>query len=166
MEALNKKERSDAFASFLVFFLISVSLLLLAVFFAYRVPDKENDLLRKKLKKYERDFSFMNSYSQELDETKVLLDSMSFAGIGATSFKSRIDYKIGNLEKRLLTDSLMDKKLYQTINQTLRSNLAATSIATNSTSTEELVNKLQQQLTSAQTELNMYRQQATQNYPR
>ena len=91
MEALNKKERSDAFASFLVFFLISVSLLLLAVFFAYRVPDKENDLLRKKLKKYERDFSFMNSYSQELDETKVLLDSMSFATT-THRYTNRIEY--------------------------------------------------------------------------
>ena len=62
MEALNKKERNDAYASFLVFFLLTAALLLLAVFFAYQVPFKENERLRKQLKKYDHENEFMNTF--------------------------------------------------------------------------------------------------------
>ena len=166
MEALNKKERSDTFASFLVFYLISVALLLLAVFFAYQVPEKENELLRNKLKKYDRDFTFMNYFSQELDQSKILLDSMIIDNTNSMSFKARIQNKIEHLQKKLDTDSLIDKKVYQTTIQTIQSQLNVIGIYKNNTSAAEQVVDLQKQLLQATTDLNFCRQQASLNYAR
>jgi hypothetical protein len=42
---LNTKERGDAFLKFLIFFMITVALIVTAVFYNYRVPRKENEVL-------------------------------------------------------------------------------------------------------------------------
>jgi len=49
---LNHKERNRAFLKFLFFFIISVWLIVGAIYFDMRIPYKENDVLREQVTRY------------------------------------------------------------------------------------------------------------------
>lgn len=52
MEPLNKKERTSLFFQFLLFYLISVVLIIIAMHFYYTIPEAELNALREQREKF------------------------------------------------------------------------------------------------------------------
>ena len=51
MDALNRRERVYSFCWFLLLFVLTNILLLVAVFFNYQIPEKENKMLKMEVEK-------------------------------------------------------------------------------------------------------------------
>ncbi len=162
MQALNTKERNDAYASFLVFFLITIALLLLAVFFAYQVPFKENERMRTQLKRYEHENEFMNSFLTKMTETKGLLDSVNLPGAQAPVIDGKISDQIKQMGSLVSGDSIRDKRIYENTIQAIIGLQEAKTLLRNASTTESNLGSVQQQLNDLRMQLNLCEQQKTQ----
>jgi hypothetical protein len=74
---LNSKERNIAFLQFLVFFLITVALIVGAIYYNFQTDNENNKILRARLDKYESGIEKQKRFVALMGETKVLLDSLS-----------------------------------------------------------------------------------------
>ena len=77
MQVLNRQERSTAYFWFLLFFIITVGLFVLAVFFNFQVPARENAELRKELSTFRQEQAFQSDFLQKMERVKTNLDSMN-----------------------------------------------------------------------------------------
>lgn len=159
MEALNKKERNDAYASFMVFFLLTAALLLLAVFFGYRVPFKENERLRKQLKRYEHEADFMNTFAQKINEAKTMLDSVNLPGAQAVVIDGNLAGKIKELGSLVGNDSIKDKRVYDNAIQLILALQGAKASLRANSNTETDLGKVQQQVNQLRMDVQMCEQQ-------
>ena len=62
MKPKNSKERRNSFLKFLALFLVTVGMIMAAVFFTYRVPTKENALLREQSKVIDTAMEFQSGF--------------------------------------------------------------------------------------------------------
>ena len=69
MTPLNQPERKKAFFNFLIFFGITVGLIVAAVLFSVQVPFKQNDQLRAQLEIVEKERDFATTFTGILDTT-------------------------------------------------------------------------------------------------
>jgi hypothetical protein len=74
---LNSKERNIAFLQFLVFFLITVALIVGAIYYNFQTDNENNKILRARLDKYESGIEKQKRFVALMGEAKVLLDSLS-----------------------------------------------------------------------------------------
>jgi peptidoglycan hydrolase CwlO-like protein len=77
MRVLNKRERTSAFLWFLLFFVITVGLFILAIFFNFQVPARENVALRKQLSTFRQEQAFQADFLQKLEKVRNNLDSIN-----------------------------------------------------------------------------------------
>ena len=73
MDILNKKERTSAFLLFLLMFIITTGVLFFAVFFNYRLPLKENEVLKNENDKILAEFNFQKKFSEKIEHISVFL---------------------------------------------------------------------------------------------
>ena len=76
MEVLNHKQRSRAYWFFVLFFAITVAVLVSAIFFNAYFPFKENSLLKKENAKMQKEMEIQDKFSFQLEKVKVAVDSM------------------------------------------------------------------------------------------
>ena len=93
---VNRRQRTKAFFNFLVFFVVTIGVVITSVFFSFQVPLKENDKLRKQLDVAENEKVFLQSFQIKMQETSNLLDS---ASLSANPF--RIENRIQNNVKQM-----------------------------------------------------------------
>ncbi|RFS25030.1 hypothetical protein DVR12_07545 [Chitinophaga silvatica] len=74
MEALNKEARMAAFWTFLLFFVVTATLLIITIFFSVQAPIQENLILRKEIDGYKNDFLFQEYFHKRINEVKRNLD--------------------------------------------------------------------------------------------
>lgn len=74
-QVLNAKERNEAFIKFILFFLITVAVIVGAVYFDALLPDKENEVLRQRITSLENQFYNQEQFVAIMEETKTLIDS-------------------------------------------------------------------------------------------
>ncbi len=77
MLPINRRERKKAFMSFLLFFVITLGVIVTSIFFSFQVPLKENDKLRKEINANEEDKVFMQGFEIKMQETASFLDSVN-----------------------------------------------------------------------------------------
>ena len=75
MKPLNQAERRKAFLKFLLFFLITVTVVVIAVLSSVQVPLKDNEKLRRERTIAENERMFLQSFEMKMLETTRLLDS-------------------------------------------------------------------------------------------
>src|SRR5438067_10648036 len=109
MKPINRAERKKAFWNFLLFFLITVAVIVAAVLFSVQVPFKENDRLRKEADVAYNEKVFLQGFEIRMQETMNLLDSVNLSD-RAFWFNNRIDHNIKEMTG-LLNDSLSVKGL-------------------------------------------------------
>ena len=68
MDALNRRERVYSFCWFLLLFVLTNILLLVAVFFNYQIPEKENKMLKMEVEKYRKEHLFQQSFHEKIGE--------------------------------------------------------------------------------------------------
>ncbi len=117
MKPLNAAERKKAFVRFLIFFISTTLLIVLAIFFGVQVPFKQNEELRKQISVNEREKGFTETFAAKMDETKHLLDSVNRAEVQAELVDGKISENLKKMNAMIDNDSIGAKKLYQDVVQ-------------------------------------------------
>jgi len=66
MKPKNSKDRRASFLKFLALFVITITAVLFAVYFNFKVPNKENALLKDRVKSVENEMTFQDGFSKEM----------------------------------------------------------------------------------------------------
>jgi len=104
MKPKNNKERQLSFFRFLGLFLLTVAAIMVAVFFTFKVPSKENKLLREKALVIEKEMNFQNDFYNEMKGIKNLIDSLERVEPSRLNYLTTIiNNKIVDLQKIIPT---------------------------------------------------------------
>ena len=103
MKPKNSKERRTSFLKFLGLFLLTVSMILLVVYFNFNVPKKENDLLRQQATVIENDREFQGDFFSEMEAVKKMMDSLDRPGAQVLHESSLISAKLAEMENTIPT---------------------------------------------------------------
>lgn len=110
----NENERNRALRNFLLFFILTIALIIAAVFFSVEVPLKQNEQLREQMALVENERIFSASFVNKMAETMNLLDSVMLNEVQGKA--ELIDGSItANLQKMnsMINDFISAKSLYQ-----------------------------------------------------
>lgn len=120
LQILNSTERNQAFLKFLLFFLITVSLIVWAVYFNFRMPQKENVMLKSEVDVNRQKEANQLNFSTKLEETMILIDSLDKPNTNINQINLQIDEKIRDLSSLRETHTQTDGKINSyVINQLL-----------------------------------------------
>lgn len=89
MKPKNSKERSSSFIKFIGLFILVVTVLLIAVFFNFRIPKQENLLLKAKVDEVEASERYQKEFASEIVTVKGMIDSLDIEG-GNRAFDNEI----------------------------------------------------------------------------
>ncbi len=118
METLNKEERNSAFWKFLIMFSVTVIILCTALFFNFRVPAKENLVLKEQNKRLSEEFEFQKTFVEGVQEIKVTLDSINIEGKNIYFMDQLISRKLASLKEQVPDSSFVEQKtLYDCVIQ-------------------------------------------------
>jgi len=113
MEVLNKKERSSAFLLFLLMVVLSFGILIIAVFFSYKLPWKENHVLRQENKKLQFEFGYQKRFIDALEGIDQQIDSLDSSKEDFIFLDKSISSDLVAIRSRIPKDSLDDRKMYE-----------------------------------------------------
>lgn len=114
MEVLNKGQRRSAYWFFVVFFLITVTVLVIAVFFNAYFPFKENSLLKAENTRMKKEMETQNKFSFQLEKVKLAVDSIGMPKQN-DFFNEKLALSIlADMYKQLPKDTLKNKNMYNT----------------------------------------------------
>ncbi len=78
---INAKERNYAFGIFIISFVITVAIIIGAVYFNTLIPGNENALLRKKIENFEKQIYDQRQFIMAMESVQTLNDSLNKLGI-------------------------------------------------------------------------------------
>lgn len=96
-QVLNSQERNQAFLKFLLFFVITVALIIGAVFFNYKLPLRENRMLQSEVEVQRVQDANQQKFVTRMEEAIVLLDSMEKKGANFQQIDLQLGSKMGEL---------------------------------------------------------------------
>ena len=99
MKPKNSKERSASFIKFLVLFLVTVSMILVAVYFNFEIPEKENKLLREQAKVIDEEMEYQSNFFAEMQILKEMIDSLDVPGQNMSYQNSMISNQLVDLQE-------------------------------------------------------------------
>ncbi|WP_118949588.1 type VI secretion system TssO [Taibaiella helva] len=114
----NAPERKKAFARFMILYLITTGIIVVAVYFGIQVPFQQNQKLQEQLANIEKERDFGRTFFARLGEAKSLLDSVNKPGVQAELVDGQIDSRLQQLTAIVEKDSVSEKRLYQEIIKT------------------------------------------------
>lgn len=117
MQVLNKQERTSAFLWFLLFFVVTVGLFVLAVFFNFQVPARENSELHRQLATFRREQAFQADFLQKLEKVKTNLDSINMPNQNASYMDQVIAQDLAAMRSSIPKDVVSHYSLYDNIIQ-------------------------------------------------
>jgi hypothetical protein len=167
-QVLNSKERNEALLKFLLFFLVTIILVVMAVFFDTKLPLRENGALRDKVNLQFQQESDQQKFVRRMNEAIGLLDSIDRnSGNGSdlfnTQLKSKTDYEMDPLkESTNKTYSSMNKAIIDMLNKLYKKNEDLQKLSGADAKITELQKQIgdrTQQLRDAEMELQGYRGQ-------
>lgn len=118
MRVLNKQERTKAFLWFLLFFVITVGLFVVAVFFNFQVPSRENATLRKELSTFRQEQAFQGEFQDRLNKVLKNLDSVDVPGQNAEYIDRVVIDDLADIRKRIPREAVTHYGLYDNFVQT------------------------------------------------
>ncbi|RAV29770.1 type VI secretion system TssO [Sinomicrobium soli] len=104
MEILNKRERISAFLLFLLMLVITVGVLIFAVFFNYQLPWKENEALKQENDRIMNEYYYQDTFSAKLDELTASIDSLDRAEDGFQFLEQTINLELAKLKEGVPVD--------------------------------------------------------------
>ena len=113
MEIVNKEQRTKAYWFFVLFFAITVSIVVIAMFANVHFPFEENKLLKEKNAKLEKDIAIQNHFAADLEKVKVAVDSIGVSNLKDDFFNEKLALSIlADMYKQLPKDTLNNKNMY------------------------------------------------------
>ena len=101
MKPKNIKERRNSFLKFLLLFLITSATIVTSVFFTFKVPLKENNILKAQAKKIDKEIRFQNSFSNGMNNVKKMLDSLDVPGQNTEYLNQLIGKDLAEMQKSI-----------------------------------------------------------------
>lgn len=101
MKPKNTKERRNSFLKFLLLFLLTTSTVVASVFFTYKVPVKENSILKHQAKTFDKELKFQNKFSDKMKKIKGLLDSLDAPGQNIQYLNQLIGKDLAEMQKSI-----------------------------------------------------------------
>jgi Na+-transporting NADH:ubiquinone oxidoreductase subunit NqrC len=145
MKALNAPERQSAFLYFLLFFVITVALVVAAIFFGMQVPFKQNQQLQHKMNHLQNEVVFADNFSAKMAGTKGILDTVNKAGIQAELLDQSITDGLKGLSAMVNSDTSINKNFYTSVIQNLTElQFAKKQLRDASSANQDLSNYVQQ----------------------
>jgi len=117
MRVLNKQERLSAFLWFLLFFIVTVGLFVLAIFFNFQVPSRENAELRKELATFRQEQAFQGEFLSKLERVRNNLDSINLPNQNANYMDQVIAQDLVSMRNSIPKDVVTHYGLYANIIQ-------------------------------------------------
>lgn len=125
MDILNKKERMSAFLLFLLMFVITTGTLMAAIFFNFKLPLKENEVLKAENEKILNEFNFNKEFTDKIEHVSKMVDSLDKAPESFQFIEQDITRELVRLKDKLPADSDQSIRLYDnyiiTVNQLISS---------------------------------------------
>ncbi len=114
MEIVNKEQRTKAYWFFVLFFAITVAIVVVAMFANVHFPFEENKLLKEKNAKLEKDIAIQNHFAADLEKVKVAMDSIGVSNLKDDFFNEKLAFSIlTDMYKPFLkSDTLTNKNMY------------------------------------------------------
>lgn len=120
MKPKNVKERKSSFIKFLLLFILTTTIIMAAVFFNFRVPQKENSLLKERAKNMEREMKLQSEFSEDMQGVKAMIDSLDIPGQNVSFINTLIGRKLADLQSSIpRKDSTYRYDMYSGIVETL-----------------------------------------------
>ncbi|MCF6350819.1 MAG: type VI secretion system transmembrane protein TssO [Flavobacteriaceae bacterium] len=104
MKPKNIKERRNRFIKFILLFLLTVLTIMILVFFNFKVPKKENELLKKEAIFIKKEILFQTNFSKDMKLVKNRLDSIDVPGKNVSYEDNLISTKLVALQESIPTD--------------------------------------------------------------
>ena len=113
MEIVNQEQRTKAYWFFVLFFAITVTIVVIAMFANVHFPFEENKLLKEKNAKLEKDIAIQNHFAADLEKVKVAVDSIGVSNLKDDFFNEKLALSIlADMYKQLPKDTLNNKNMY------------------------------------------------------
>src|ERR1700754_2726433 len=96
-QILNLNERNQAFLKFLLFFLATILLVILAVYFDFRFPTRENKLFSEEIEVQRQVDLNQEKFVATLQDASALLDSLDKQGVNAVQVNLQLGQKLQDL---------------------------------------------------------------------
>ena len=117
MKPINRAERKKAFGNFLLFFIITVAVIVVTIFFSIQVPARQNQYLLKQMAQVEQEKVFAESFRHKMQETMLMLDSVNQSN-NPDRMELQIQNNIAQLNQMAIQDS-SSSSFYLAITQSL-----------------------------------------------
>lgn len=112
---LNSQDRNQAFLKFLTFFLITVLLVVVAIYFNYKVPVKENAWLQSQLDIQQIQDANQAKFVSKMEEAITLMDQWN----NKTADNALIDTKLNKIIGDMSLIEQNDKSMYGKMNKAI-----------------------------------------------
>ncbi|MEE6186506.1 hypothetical protein PIECOFPK_02545 [Mycovorax composti] len=112
MKPLNAQERSKAFVRFLLFFILTLLVIVTAVFFGMRIPYAENEKLQQQLAAVGKENHFRDDFTTAMTEAQELLESVNMDPQKSGLLDGRITQKIQEMDAMVSKSDITSKRLY------------------------------------------------------
>ncbi len=164
MKPVNKSERNKAIFKFLLMLALTVGIIVVAVFFDYKVPSVENRYLHTQMEKTDKLMDIESDFAIKMDRIKSLIDTMDQPGVNAEYVEQLISARLAEMQTTLPSDSTFRHSMYTNIIQTYLElkNAKASLLELDGVQKEleeysELVDRYRQDLEQAHRDLDLYR---------
>ncbi|MFT3701413.1 MAG: type VI secretion system TssO [Agriterribacter sp.] len=161
---LNSQERTQAFLKFLLFFFITIVLVIIAVFFNFRLPLKDNESLTERLAIQRKEEMNQEKFAENMDKALMYLDSLDKDKKNLESIDILLKGKIEDLsilqQKAFTPYGRMNKVIIEKLLELKSQKLQLIKLSDKATAMAETEQKLQNaeiQLTQKQQELDQLR---------
>lgn len=165
-------DRKKAFSRFLLYYILSTSVIALIIFFGMKVPEKENERMKTELALLKSEQSFNEQFFQQVQGIKGLLDSVNMAGVQAEVVDADITNRLAQLKAMSKSDGAAGKGQYEQIaNMLLEFQSAKKTVrgagAKDATlgESQRQIEKLQNDLKDCNVQLQLAKMQAAQAQP-
>jgi len=164
VKPINSKDRNKAIFQFTILLLITICIVIMAVFFDHKVPLKENAYLRSKMKNTEYLVSMENDFALKMERIKSLIDSMDAPGVNSDYISQLISTRLAEMQTTMPPDSTFRRMMYNNIIQSYLElkNAKAALIQLNDVQTEldeysQLIEQYKTDLAQSQRDLDLCR---------
>jgi chromosome segregation ATPase len=98
-QVINSKERTQAYLKFLLFFVITIIVVVLAIFFDFYTPTRENKLLKDEVYIQRRQEANQQKFVEKAHRASVLLDSLYTSKNNTEQLRHQLTSTLDDLRK-------------------------------------------------------------------
>jgi len=165
-QVLNSKERNEAFLKFLVFFLVTLILVVLAIYFNFRLPVRENKMLQDEIETQRQQDMNQTKFVARMQEAVVLLDSLGKGGPNVDQINLQLNGKLAEIAGLQPKDNnlygKMDKAIVEKFSELQSAKRALSALQEKADKISQMeadLNTTKSQLIQANADLDAYRRQ-------